>query len=224
MKKIITILITLAVLLSSTVTVFAADGKVTYSGNAGNFVFEPGSEHSLTDLFPNFKGVMPGDSLTQKITVKNDADNKVKVKIYIRSLGAHEDSVEFLSQLGLKVAKSEENEMAYMFDAAANETAQLERWVCLGTLYSGGEVNLDLSLNVPVELPNEFQNKIGYLDWEFMIEEFPIEEGDPKPPQTGDNSNMGLWFTIMICSLIMMIILLVWRKKDKENEENAVKL
>lgn len=224
MKKIITILIMLAVLLSSTVTVFAADGKVTYSGNAGNFVFEPGSEHSLTDLFPNFKGVMPGDTLTQKITVKNDADNKVKVKIYMRSLGAHEDSVKFLSQLGLKVAKSEENEMAYMFDAAANETAQLERWVCLGTLYSGGEVNLDLSLNVPVELPNEFQNKIGYLDWEFMIEEFPIEEGDPKPPQTGDNSNMGLWFTIMICSLIMMIILLVWRKKDKENEENAVKL
>ena len=223
MKKIITLLITLVLLLSSTVTVFAADGKVTYSGNAGNFVFEPGSEHSLTDLFPNFKGVMPGDTLTQKITVKNDADNKVKVKIYMRSLGAHEDSVEFLSQLGLKVSKSEENKMAYMFDAAANETAQLTDWVCLGTLYSGGEVNLDVTLNVPVELPNEFQNKIGYLDWEFMIEEFPIEEGDPKPPQTGDNSNMGLWFTIMICSLIMMIILLVWRKKDKENEENAAK-
>ena len=223
MKKIIALLITFVLLLSSTVTVLAADGKVTYSGNAGNFVFEPGSEHSLTDLFPNFKGVMPGDTLTQKITVKNDADNKVKVKIYIRSLGAHEDSVEFLSQLGLKVAKSEENKMAYMFDAAANETALLTDWVCLGTLYSGGEVNLDVTLNVPTSLDNEYQSKIGYLDWEFMIEEFPIEEGDPKPPQTGDNSNLGLWFAIMICSLTMMIILLVWRKKDKENEENAVK-
>ena len=186
-------------------------------------MFEPGSEHSLTDLFPNFKGVMPGDTLTQKITVKNDADNKVKVKIYIRSLGAHEDSVEFLSRLGLKVSKSEENKMAYMFDAAANETAQLTDWVCLGTLYSGGEVNLDVTLNVPTSLDNEFQNKIGYLDWEFMIEEFPIEEGDPKPPQTGDNSNMGLWFALMISSLAMLIILLVWRKKDKENEENAAK-
>ena len=221
MKKIITLLITLAVLLSSTVTVFAADGKVTYSGNAGNFVFEPGSEHSLTDLFPNFKGVMPGDTLTQKITVKNDADNKVKVKIYIRSLGAHEDSKEFLSQLGLKVKKSSDNDMAYMFDAAANETAQLTDWVYLGTLYSGGEVNLDVTLNVPVELPNEYQNKIGYLDWEFMIEEFPVEPDDPKPPQTGDNSNMGLWFALMLCSGAMLIILLFWRKKDKENEENA---
>lgn len=221
MKKIITLLITLVLLLSSTVTVFAADGKVTYSGNAGNFVFEPGSEHSLTDLFPNFKGVMPGDTLTQKITVKNDADNKVKVKIYVRSLGAHEDSVEFLSRLGLKVSKSEENKMAYMFDAAANETAQLTDWVCLGTLYSGGEVNLDVTLTVPVELDNEFQNDVGYLDWEFMVEEFPIEEGDPKPPQTGDNSHMGLWFALMLSSLTMLIILLFWRKKDKENEENA---
>ena len=221
MKKILTLLLTFVLLLSSTVTVFAADGKVTYSGNAGSFVFEPGSDHSLTDLFPNFKGIMPGDSLTQKITIKNDANNKVKVKIYMRSLGAHEDSVEFLSQLGLKVAKSEENEMAYMFDATANETAQLTDWVYLGTLYSGGEVNLDVTLNVPVELPNEFQNKIGYLDWEFMIEEFPVEEGDPKPPQTGDNSHMGLWFALMISSLAMLIILLVWRKKDKENEENA---
>ena len=221
MKKIIALLFTFVLLLSSTVTVFAADGKVTYSGNAGNFVFEPGSDHSLTDLFPNFKGVMPGDTLTQKITVKNNADNKVKVKIYIRSLGAHEDSKEFLSQLGLKVKKSSDNDMAYMFDAAANETAQLTDWVYLGTLYSGGEVNLDVTLNVPVELPNEFQNKIGYLDWEFMIEEFPVEEGDPKPPQTGDNSHMGLWFALMISSLAMLIILLVWRKKDKENEENA---
>ena len=222
MKKIITLLITFALLLSSTMTVFAADGKVTYSGNAGNFVFEPGGEHSLTDLFPNFKGVMPGDTLTQKITVKNNADNKVKVKIYMRSLGAHEDSVEFLSRLGLKVDKSEENEMAYMFDAAADEKAQLTDWVCLGTLYSGGEVNLDVTLDVPVELDNEFQNKIGYLDWEFMIEEFPVEPDDPQAPQTGDNSNIGLWIVIMLCSLFMIIILLFWRKKDKENEKNAV--
>ena len=59
MKKIITLLITLAVLLSSTVTVFAADGKVTYSGNAGNFVFEPGSEQSLTDCFRISRALCP---------------------------------------------------------------------------------------------------------------------------------------------------------------------
>lgn len=223
MKKIIALLITALLLFSSTVPVYAADGKVNYSGNAGNFVFEPGSEHSLTDLFPNFKGVMPGDTLTQKITVKNNADNKVKVEIYMRSLGAHEDSVEFLSQMGLKVQKSADNEMAYMFDAAANETAQLTDWVRLGTLYSGGEVNLDVILNVPVELPNEFQNTVGYLDWEFKIEEFPIEPDDPKPPATGEDSKIGWYFAIMACSLFMIMVLFVRRKKDRENKENTVK-
>ena len=221
MKKIITLLIVCFLALSSVLPVYAADGKVTYDGNAQEFIFEPGSEYSPTDLFPNFKDVMPGDTLTQKITVKNDASNKVKVKIYIRSLGAHEDSNEFLSQLGLKVQKSSDNEMAYMFDAAANETAQLTDWVCLGTLYSGGEVNLDVILNVPVELDNMFQNKIGYLDWEFMIEEFPVEPDDPLPPQTGDNSHMGLWFALMLGSGAMLIILLFWRKKDKEKENQS---
>lgn len=221
MKRIITIFIACVIALSSVMPAYAANGKVTYSKNAGDFVFEPGSEHSLTDLFPNFKDVMPGDTLTQKITVENNADNKVKVKIYMRSLGAHKDSVKFLSQLGLKVAKSKENKMAYMFDAAANETAQLDSWVCLGTLYSGGKVNLDVTLNVPVELDNEFQNKIGYLDWEFMIKEFPIEESDPKPPKTGDDSNIGLWLALMLGSLIMLIVLLFWRKKDKETQENV---
>lgn len=213
MKKIILMLAVFAVAFSSLFTVYAADGKVIYDGNAKNFIFEPGSEHSLTDLFPEFKNVMPGDSLTQKITVKNKADKGVKVKVYIRSLGAHKDSADFLSKLELKVKKSQQNDMAYMFDASSNETAQLTDWVCLGTLYSGGEVNLDVILNVPVQLDNQFKNKVGYLDWEFKIEEFPIEPDDPKPPQTGDDFNIGLWIVIMVCSVFMIVTLIVWSKK-----------
>ncbi|MBQ9860031.1 MAG: hypothetical protein IJO76_05085 [Clostridia bacterium] len=216
MKKILTILIAFAVAVSVVLPAYAANGKATYSGNAGNFVFNPGSDYSPTDLFPHFKGVMPGDTLTQKITVKNDADNKVKVKIYMRSLGAHAESVEFLSQLSLKVQKSADNEMAYMFDATADETAGLTDWVCLGMLYSGGKVNLDVILDVPVELDNAFQNEIGYLDWEFKVEEFPIEPDDPQAPQTGDDFNVGLWSAVLVCSLFMMILLFAWRKKEKE--------
>ena len=97
MKRLVCLLLALCVILA--MPAYADGGSVTYSGDAGEFVFAPGSDNSLTDLFPNFKDVMPGDKLTQQITVKNDASEKVKVKIYIRSLGAHEDSVEFLSQL-----------------------------------------------------------------------------------------------------------------------------
>lgn len=216
MKKIITLLTVLIITLSSALPVYATDGKVTYSGNAGSFIFEPGSDHSLTDLFPDFKDVMPGDTLTQKITVKNNADKKVKVEIYLRSLGAHQESAEFLSRLGLTVQKSGDNQMAYMFDAKANESAQLTDWVCLGTLYSGGEVNLDVTLTVPVELDNTFQSKIGYLDWEFRVEEFPVEDTDPQPPQTGDTATLGLWIGGMILSAFIILILLITKKKARQ--------
>ena len=222
MKKILIMLIASLIALASVLPVYAADGKVTYSGNAGEFVFAPGGDDSLTDLFPNFKGVMPGDSLTQKITVKNDASNDVKVKIYIRSLGADDGSADFLSKLGLKVKKSDENEMAYMFDASANVSGQLTDWVYLGTLYSGGEVNLDVTLNVPKELDNAYQSKTGKLSWEFMVEELPIEDTDPKPPQTGDSFSLIYYVLIMtLCLFMIVLIAFARRKRDRNKEKNA---
>ena len=216
MRRLICFFAALMILLSCTVPVLAADGKVTYTDDAGEFIFEPGSVYSPTDLFPNFKDVMPGDSLTQTITVRNDASKKVKIEVYMRSLGAHLDSVEFLSQLKLRVEKSQNNTMAYMFDAYAHESAQLTEWVCLGTLYSGGEVNLDVILDVPVTLDNEFQELIGYLDWEFMIREFKIDSTDPKPPETGDDTDLTALILVSAgCAAAIVVLVVLYRKNGK---------
>ena len=217
MKRIFVWFLALITALSVGVPAYAADGSVTYSGDAGEFIFAPGSKYSPTDLFDNYKSVMPGDTLYQGITVKNDASNKVKVKIYMRALGAHPESEEFLSQLHLTVSKRPDNTMGYMFDAAADETAGLTEWVCLGTLYSGGVVDLDVVLTVPTTLDNEFQELIGYLDWEFMIEEYPIEPGDP---QTGDSSRIGLWITLAVVSAILLPVIIIVKRRKKESEED----
>ncbi len=219
MKKAVCAMLVVLLCLVFNCSVCAADGNVTYSGNAGEFVFGPGSEQSLTDLFSNFKDVMPGDTLTQPITVKNDADNKVKVKIYIRSLGAQAESAEFLSQLRLQVAKSEQNTMAYMFDADADQTAEFTDWVCLGTLYSGGEVNLDVVLTVPVELGNEFKQAVGFLDWEFMIEEFPIEPSDPQIPSTGEKTTGGVIAVLLAVVGFMCFWLFYVRKARRDTAD-----
>lgn len=213
MKRVVPLLIVIAVVLTAALPAMAAGGNVTYSGNAGQFIFAPGSEYSPTDLFTAFKSVMPGDSITQQITVQNRASDQVKVKLYMRALGAQSESHELLSQLNLRVEKAEQNKMGYMFDAPANQTAGLTDWVCLGTLYSGGTVDLNVTLDVPVELDNSFKAQAAALYWEFMAEEFPAEDSDPKPPDTGDHSGLLLWIIILVCAAVLLVLLPVWHKK-----------
>lgn len=211
-KRFLAILMVLALCLSIAPAAFA-DASVSYKDSAEKFVFAPGSEYSPTDMFVNFKGVMPGDTLTQQIDVRNDVKNDVKIKLYMRSLGANEGSEEFLKQmtLGVKAANGSE-----LFAAPADETAQLTDWVCLGTFYSGAKTTLDVTLNVPVEMGNDFSEQVGSLDWEFAVEELPVEPDDPKPPKTGDDTPVALYAGICAVCAGAVVFLIATRKKKEQ--------
>lgn len=209
MKRFATFLCVLGILLSIGITASAA-GTVTYDGTAQKFIFEPGSSQSPTDLFSDFKNVMPGDSLTQKIAIRNDRSNKVKIKLYIRSQGAQQGTDAFLSQMNLTVKQDGDS---VMFAAPANETAQLTDWVYLGTIYSGGEITLDVTLDVPITMGNEFQEQVGFVDWQFKVEELPVEPTDPTPPKTGDTFSLSLYIGLMIFSLTGLVVLLLTKKR-----------
>ena len=235
-KHLLTIFCILALLVQVSVFAYAADdnqSSVTYKDGMRVFTFSPGSEYSGTDLFENFKGVMPGDSIHQPITVVNHKENNVKINVYIRSLGAHEDSQEFLSVMNLTVKSGD----ATLFDAPANETSTLSDWVLLGTLMPGGTANLDVVLNVPIEMGNDFADKVGYFDWQFMIEEIPeetitveddtpgnyvIKENTPgggiileKPVKTLDNNNIILYAAISVVAVMGMVVVIIKKRKNK---------
>lgn len=81
------VLIAVAVL---TIPALAADAVVRRDGTSGLVIETTGSGYTDTDLFNNFKDVMPGDERTETITIKNSVNGFDYVKLYIRA-EAHDE-------------------------------------------------------------------------------------------------------------------------------------
>ena len=218
MKKWFVLLTVLATLLLGTSTAWAVDGHVTYDGNAREFVFAPGSSYSPTDLFPDLKGVMPGDTRTQNITVKNDSAKNVRANIYLRSEYADDQSRDFLSQLQFTLNVGNNNGQAYMFSPAGTLTPDNDGWVLLGTLYSGGEVDLSLLLTVPTDLDNQYMDRIGTVDWTFKVEELDVTPSDPQPPpKTGEAQTWPILLGIAVAALMVIFAVTVGTQRRRTN-------
>lgn len=185
-----------------------AASLVRYEGGAEKFVFLPGTGYSQSDLFDNYKMVMPGDVLTQRITVRNTSGKPVR--IYLRAEKVDEQYADFLSRLNLQI-KAKDGEI---FDAAVSETGQLTENTLLGTFRKGGSTDLVLTLTVPYDLGNEYMCTMGVVPWTFLVEEVP-EETDT--PHTGDAFDLAAWL-MAAGAILAAIAWVLWKMKRQRAE------
>lgn len=187
--SVLTLVLMMVISLLAT-TGFAADSTITYTGVKSGFSFGAGSEYTDTDLFNNFKGVMPGDRLTQTIRVKNEARDCDYIKLYIRAETHDEQNnplsqkvsengetvatmEEFLSELYMKVYY----ESNLIYEASPDELDGLAENVFLGKFRRGQSATLTVELDVPLDLENRYANRVGEVDWVFTAEAFDIPSG-----------------------------------------------
>lgn len=204
-----------------------ADGTVSYKGGAEKFVFLPGSGYTDTDLFDGFKDVMPGDTLTQTIEVRNRFLGTGSVKIYLRAV-AHDEQAnplspnvaaagetvatmsDFLSQLYMEVWQGGTR----IYTGTPDQLDGLKNNVLLANVPRGKSVELTVKLQVPAKLGNEYANRVGEVDWVFTAEELD-PQGNPK---TGDTSNLILWIVVMVlCLAAIAVVAFLVLKKKKQN-------
>lgn len=227
-SKRISVIVILALLLVA-FTISVSGSSVTYEGHEKGFAFSPGSEYSKTDLFSSFKNCMPGETLTERITVSNNSDDSDYVKIYVRAVSHDEltnplsktvsDSKEtvasmneFLSKLNMKVYNGDE----LIFDASPDETAGMSENVLIGTLRKGEITDLFVDLAIPTDLGNEYASSIGEVDWVFTTEGFD----DPLPPTTGTLIQTGgadMPVTVMLALGTVIIVIGVFLVVKKGN-------
>ena len=201
------------VLVSAALPAFAADSTVTYKGGAEHFVVLPGSDKSSTDLFDNFKNMFPGDTRTEQIRVINDKNKDTDLKIYMRCTGAEAGSQDFLSQLKLSVKVKGGSDALY--DGPADGKFPASDWVFLGTAHYRADKTLNVTLEMPIELGNEYASQTGIVDWQFKVEEVPV-----KVPGTGDESNIGMYVILMLAALVIVIVVLIMLKRKKDGSQN----
>lgn len=159
--------------------VHAASSTVSYEGGAEQFVLIP----SDGNLFPDFAGVMPGDSLTQVITVRNGARADGGVKQYLRGESTDETVEGFLEQMTLVVRQGN----TVLSEDTAEKTAGLTENILLGHFTNKGEITLEVTLHIPIEMDNRFQEAAGKLTWVFTAEE--LDAG--RNPSGGGGSSGG---------------------------------
>ncbi len=222
MRKCTSLLFALLVILSLAVPALAAESVVDYHGHK-LFDFEPGSAYTDTDLFEDFKAVMPGDTRQETVTVKNTARCCDYIKVYLQAV-PHDDknplspsvatdetiaSMEtFLAQLKLTVKKGD----TVIFEGPANEMDEMKR-VYLGKLSRNKSTELDLTLEVPIELGNDFAFREGEIDWKFTIEEYDYKSETPK---TGDHMAQTMIpyaLALVLSAAVLMVLLMGKRKK-----------
>ena len=239
MKKITKLLssftLSLILMLSTVLTSFAADSTVTFNGESAGFTFTPGSEYTQTDLFDNFKNVMPGDKVTESITITNKASDCDYVQVYLRAVAHDEEgnpltydeafeAADGKDQAGVAGQRDETSvTMAdflaqlsmkvyqgekVLFEASPDELGGLSENVFLGELRQGETTTLTVELAVPIELGNEYASRVGEVDWVFSVEALydPVEEPEDSQP---DRPSSGTVTTTGDNSQIGLYIVLV---------------
>ena len=191
----------LLLVMSFATTAFAADSSITFTGFSSGFEFQPGSEYTETDLFQNFKNVMPGDTVTETITFTNSATDCDFVNLYMRA-EAHDETdnplspkvaetenvatmTEFLSKLSMKVWNGTE----LIYDASPDELDGLETNRLLGTFRTGETATLRVELTVPIDLGNEYANRVGEVDWIFHVEAYNESQLSVRKVWSDGNAN-----------------------------------
>ena len=202
-KRSICLALLMAVLLCGS----ALAASVSYEGGAEKFVFLPGSSLSASDLFENFKDVLPGDVLTQTIRVQNDSASSVR--IYMRADPVSAADADFLNQLHLSVTAGEKE----IFDAQAGEQGGLANNTLLGTFKKSGGTDLTVTLEVPAELGNEYMDRLGTVPWTFLVEEVTADD----TPETGDWFRPAVWIAAAAVLAGCIVLLLIRRRKKAEN-------
>ena len=188
---------------------------ITETGSS-TVIYENGTEnHVKTDdgFFDNLGGLLPGDSVSETITILNSSKDKNSYYLTIEN-DLSDDEVKLLEEFKLVIKDSKGNEVISSNLADTNKNL-------LGTFGETEGDTYTIEIKLPKEANNEVSKLLTKLRWNFSSEVIGEEEEEEKEddtPATGD-IKFDLSITVFLLSAIGFLVVLFLERKETENIE-----
>lgn len=197
---------------------------VEFNGKAHKLLSVPG------DFFTNLGTAMPGDVLTDTITVSNTTDGTAEILFRTSTEGRTKEQLAMLRDVKLTVAMG--NEILYK---GTLDSGSLEKNRSLGKLASGQKGNMKFRLEIPAEWDNRMARNKTDVTWIFTVKDEEKEnpsdktegsgktgaQGSPSTKdssagkaghvKTGDHSGIEILLVILLCSGGVIFVIKAWK-------------
>lgn len=198
------------------------DTSVTFLGKEKGFDINSNE----TDLFANFKNLMPGTARTQEIKVTNSSDKEAEISLKAEAVEQEKMSSEQLALVEQMLNKyatiTIQNNGSTLYEGpvsgnSSTGTNMLSTPISLGKFNAGAEKDLTVSLAVSPEMDNQYLELLGKVRWVFTGTGEDDTAVSGIVPKTGDINMIPVAVSFATATLLLGCGLILIRKKDDEN-------
>lgn len=197
--------------------------SVVYQGKSGTLIT------NRDDFFTNLPYLMPGDSYTDTVQLKNTGNNPINLYFHTGtdSHTERETDGDLLEKLQLTITTTIAGKTQELYQGPLHAD-RLQTPILLGQIRNGSADQFTFTITVPAELDNSYTILHQAVKWIFSTETIvngkPVEDDVPQtapPVYTGDYAIWGLLLIMVGLCLGSAAIVLARKKKDCEETKRC---
>ena len=210
------------------------DTVVARTQSVQNSVVYEGSAHKLVaapdDFFGNFGVLMPGDTVSDSVEIKNTTDNTAEIFFSAGYENQTDEQVGLLKALEIQIRYGGKE----IYKGKLTEES-LKNGISLGKYAPGQGGKMDFTITMPASLGNAYARRNADVKWVFTVSEdtpsgtpSPASQGlsgDPaaehspqsteaKPVKTGDDNDLELLMILLFVSAAFALAISFIRRRD----------
>ncbi|MDD3794966.1 MAG: hypothetical protein PHE06_03150 [Lachnospiraceae bacterium] len=185
--------------------------SVIYGGTENGFDITT----SKTDLFANFKNLLPGCGRTQEINIANQSSEAVEIKLHAEAVNQEKmtsQKRELVNQMLNQYAVIEvaaNGSVIYAGPVSGNLSGtgnSIKTDISLGQYAAGETKTLTVKLSLHPKMDNSFQKITGKVKWVFTVngeDAEAVPQNTITPAKTGINKSLAGKLTVFLGFLVL---------------------